>query len=192
MNTSPVILSSSLKSHVATHVFYIVGIAFMVLCGRIWLQEHDARMATDAKLAVSQKQEQALQAQITQLNAQAAVKVAAVKKQVAAIKTTPQAIAAIPSLSSLPLMERAIPAIPDAVAVNAVALAQELGECKEAEINLGACEQTNTRMAEIHTEDQQQIMVLRKKPKFWRRVGSTIKSGSIFISIGVVIAKVLL
>lgn len=179
-------------SHLAIHVFYVTLAAVFLLLAHAWLQEHDARLQATAEVKVSVQREQVLQKQIASLQADAARKVQAIHVRIAKIKTAPQAIAAIPELSNLPLHAALIPSMPESVSVDAVALAQELGECKVTRIELDSCQEQSKAKDGIITEGKTQIAILTKRPSFWRRVGSQVKSGSIFISVGIVLAKVVL
>lgn len=196
MSTTPVTpvvkVPTLVTSHTALHVFYGAIIIILGVMAHVWLQEHDARVVAEQTIKVSQQHEKDLEAQISTLSSVAESQKRVIQVQVAAVKTVPQAIAAIPTLSDLPLNARPIPSMPDDVAVNAVALTQELGACRQDRIDLGACQKTIVLKDEIHGEDQKQITALKEKPKFWKRVKGDLRNGSILIGIGALLAKVLL
>lgn len=192
MSASPAPIAANLptKSSVGIHIFYLVGIALLALAAHQWLQEHDARMQIAGDLKVSQKTEATLQEQIKSLHDASTKQATQVRTIVKTIKTPAQAIAAMPSLEPLPLHERAIPSMPSQVAVDAVALAQTLGECKAEAIELGSCKKELALQGDVHAEDQKQIALLKKKPSFFHRLMGTVKNDGIFIVVGILLKVV--
>lgn len=192
MSTTPVTPKLTLPSHTGIHLFYLALVIVLGVMAHVWLSEHDERLLAEQTVKVSKQHEADLEAQLKALSSVTAAQVKAVQAKVATVKTVPQAIAAIPELSNLPLNARPIPSMPDDVAVNAVALTQELGACRTDRIELGSCQQAIVLKDGIIAEEKTQIAALTAKPKFWHRVGSKLKNGSILISIGILVGKVLL
>jgi hypothetical protein len=102
------------------------------------------------------------------------------------VKTPAQAIAAIPDVSSLPLNTR--PAADGGVTVDAVPLFQELAQCKEDAVALASCKQVDAQKDQIISEQKTEIVALKKKPSFWKRVKSTAKAVGIGIGIGALLS----
>lgn len=164
-----------LRTYAKTHLFYIILIVGGVVSFRVWLQEHDARVAADA--AVKQ-----LQTQVVTVQAQAAQKVEVVK-QVVTKATTPTAVAAVlPSLTNLPLAPEPVLGDPTALQVEAVPLVQLAGDDKETHIQLEACQQVNDLK-------DKQIGELKKKPKFLSRVKHVAEAVGVGIAVGFILAK---
>lgn len=166
-----------------THLFYVILIVVGLLAFRGWLQEHDARLASDQTVKVAEAKVADLQQQIVAVNAAAAKQVQVVVKQIEAVKTPAQAITAIPTLSDLPLNSRPAVDSPTAVTVDAIPLAQELAECRVTKINLDACTANLGNETAIVTQKQLQIVALQK-PSFWKRVTGTLKTVGIGAAIG--------
>jgi len=161
-------------AYAKTHVFYIIIIAVGLIAFRSWLQEHDARVLAEQTV----KQQQSLIADITQ---QAAQKVRVVTKVVHDAVTPTQVVAAIPSLTGLPLATREIPGDPVNVTVAAQPLIQLAGDDKTARIQLEACQQ-------IGEAKDKQIEALKKKPAFWKRVEGTLKAVGVGVGIGLLLS----
>ena len=161
-----------LKTYAMTHLGYIAIIAIALLAFHSWISEHDARLLADAKV-------QNLEQQIATTNALAQKQIQVVTKIVHDTKTVPQAIVAIPQLTSVPLNPQPAPNT-DQVSVDAIPLVQVLGQGKSDGIALAAC-QSNEKA------DQQIIAELKKPKSFWKRLGGTLKVVGVGIGIGAVI-----
>lgn len=155
-------------NYLKTHLFYVVLIVVGLICGRVWLQEHDARVLAEQQIKVSEATVKTLQAQIVDTQAQADKTIATIKAKVIIVKTPAQAIAAIPEVSSLPLNSR--PAPDGGVTVDAVPLFQELAQCKEDAVQLNACTVESKKKDEIIGQKDLEITALKKKPGFWTRL----------------------
>ena len=184
---------------VKPHLIYWVLIAVGLVGFRSWLIEHDNRLLATAETQAIKTQVTQLQADKTQLqdaikqiSATSAATIAALKLQATKITTPQQAVIAIPDVSQLPIHSR--PAVDNAmqVSVDAVPLYQELNQCRQDQVALGACQA-------IHDKDQQlilnsgnlvklkdeEIAVLKKPQGFWKRFTGTIKQVGIGIGIGI-------
>ena len=167
-----------LKQYLSTHVFYMVLIAIAVLCARAWLQEHDARILAEQEIHKSEQQVAGLEKQIASNDSAAAKQVAGIQVLQRKTHTAEQAIAAIPDVSELPLNTRVGPSS-GTVIVDAVPLFQELAHCKQDAIELAACQADYKTEVEIVAQKDAQIAALKKKPRFWKRVGSALKTAAI-------------
>jgi hypothetical protein len=167
-----------LKQYLSTHVFYVVVIAVALLCGRAWLQEHDARVLAEQQIKQSEQQVEGLQKQIQVTDAAAQQQISTLRALTAKTKTPQQAIAAIPSLSDVPLNSRPGPTS-STVVVDAVPLFQELAQCKQDAVELNACQSDYKAEVAIAAQKDDEIKTLKKKPRFWKRLVSTLKTALI-------------
>lgn len=176
----------NIKQFLGTHIFYIVLIAVGLLFWRSWLQEHDARLLAEEEIKKSEQQVEGLQKQIVTNDAAAAKQISSLHALRQQTKTPQQAIAAIPSVSSLPLNTREGPSLGTAI-VDVVPLFQELTQCKEDAIDLQACRSNYQLQTDVVAQKDLQIAALKKKPRFWKRVLSTLKTAAIGAAAGEVL-----
>lgn len=193
MATAPSVLKptvpTAIPSWLKTHVFYIVLIAVGLVFGHSWLVEHDNRLATQQELKVSQAKIQDLTTQIAAIQAQAQKQVVAVQAVVASVKTPAQAIAAIPSMTDIPLNARISPLDTTSISVEALPFTQLLGQCKIDAVQLAACTATNTAKDAIISEQKADIVQLKKPQGFWKRTATVLKSVGIGIGIGALLGS---
>lgn len=176
-------------NYIKTHLFYILMIAGLVVAGRVWLSEHDARVAAEVTVKADEAQSKVLQGSIDELkksivdnDSRAAADRAALQHALAAVKTAPQAIAAIPSVSDLALNTRPSIDNPTQVSVDAVPLYQELNQCRQNSVSLGACQSDlasekaieEKEVAKVVLKDDE-IKTLKKKPNFLHRLWGVTK-----------------
>jgi hypothetical protein len=187
MSTTPT--SVTLSSFVLSHAIWIVALAVALLIGHTAIQEHDARVLADAQIKTAQATIQNLQSQIATTNAQAAASVRKVSTFVRNVSTPAQAVPAIPELTNMPLQARPAVDNPAQVSVDAIPLVQLLGQAKEDEINLGACQADLKSETAIAQQKDQQIAALKKKPKFWTRVRKDLEIVGVGVVTGLVLAE---
>lgn len=167
-----------LKQYLSTHVFYIVVIAIALPCARAWLAEHDARLLAEQEIRSSEQKVQDLQKQIASTDAAAAKQVATLELLERKTKTPAQALAAIPDVSELQLNTRVGPTGETAV-VDVVPLFQDLAHCKQDSVELQACKDDYKAEVAIAGQKDEEISALKKKPRFWKRVASALKTAAI-------------
>lgn len=172
-----------------THLFYIVLIVGGVLSFRVWLSEHDARVQAENAVKQAQVTVASLQKQIDSIPPQTAAKVQVVTKVVHDAVTPSQVVAAVPTLTDVPLATRAIPGNTVDVEVAAVPLVTVLGEFKTAQIELGACQQTDALKDKQLAAKDTEIAALKKKPKFFKRVEHAAEAIGVGVAIGVLLVK---
>lgn len=160
-------------SQIKTHFTYVAIILIGVVCGRLWLKEHDVRVLAEQQVKVSE-------AQIKTLQAQAVTQVAALHTHVVAVKTVPQAIAEIPELTNLPINARAVPDSRVDVTVAWQPLLASLEHGKECDIQL-------TAETAIVAQKNVEITSLKKKPSFFSRVRHVAEAVGVGIAIGALI-----
>jgi hypothetical protein len=175
-----------LKQYFSTHLFYVVTIVLAIVFLRAWLQEHDARLLADLQVKASEAAVVNLEKQIEANNAAAKQQISDLRTLMQKTKTPAQAIAAIPSLSDLPINTRVGPT-PGTAIVDVVPLFQELAQCKETAIELAACQADYKAETAIAAKKDEQIQALKKKPGFWKRIASTLKTAVIGAAAGEVI-----
>lgn len=181
-------MSLDWKHWALSHAVWIAAIAVALVMGHSMLAEHDARLQADAQIKISESQVKDLQAQIVATNAAAAQKVQTVVKIVHDVATPIQAVAAIPQLTNVPLNARVSPDNPAQISVDAVAFIGLLGQAKTDAINLAACTDNLTNQTAITAAKQIEILALKKKPAFWKRVEGTAKAVGIGIGVGLLIS----
>lgn len=174
-----------LKAYAKTHLFYIILIAVGVVSFRVWLSEHDARIAADNAVKKALFINEGLQKQIDAIPAQLHAQVQVVTKVVHDAITPSQVVAAIPSLTDIPLATRAIPGNQVDVEVAAQPLMQLVGELKTSQIELGGCQQGSV------LKDQQivqlQVAVKASKPKFMARLKHVAEAVGVGVMIGMLL-----
>ena len=174
---------------ILTHLIWIVLVGSIYVGGHMWLQEHDQRTAADAALKASQSTILGLQQQIATTDSQAAQKVQTIVKVVHDAQTPAQVVAALPQFPDLPVLgARTVPGDPVDVEVAAQPLMDLIGRYETVVTNLNACQADFTTQKAIDVQKDTQIAILRKKPKFWHRVGSAAKLIGIGIGIGAIVA----
>lgn len=181
------------KHWLLTHLIYVVIIVAMVVGFRSWRTEHDARLAAEKSIAVSQQVVKSLQDQITQRDAVSAKQVQTIVKVVHDVQTPQQAAQALPSVLSAPLPTAVVPQgsgdwlVPKA---DVLPLFAQLGDDKICRAELTTASADLVSEKAITTQLNGQIAILKKKPSFWHRVGSTMKKVGIGVGIGIGIAAV--
>lgn len=176
------------KHWALSHAVWIAAIAIALVMGHSLLAEHDARLLADAQIKVSETQIKDLQAQIVQTNAAAAAKVQVITKIVHDVQTAPQAVAAVPQLTDVALNARVTPDNPAQIAVDAIPFVNLLAQAKTDSIKLAACTDNLKSETAIVAQKDVQIVALKKKPAFWKRVEGTAKAVGIGVGIGFLLA----
>jgi hypothetical protein len=173
-----------------SHAIWVVAVVVAIILGHSWIAEHDARIQADAQIKVSEATIKTLEEHQATTDAAAAQKVQTIVKVVHDAVTPPQVITALPQIDTqiaAALSARVAPDNPAAVEVNATALVQVVGDLKTSQIQLGACQSNLADEKAIVTQKDTEIVALKKKPRFWKRVGGVAKAVGIGIGIGVVI-----
>lgn len=179
-----------MKIHAAYLSLILIAAAASWLSFRAWLTEHDGRVRAELVGQQAAADIKNLQSSIAELkqtmagnDARAAADKEVLAKALAAVQTPAQALAAIPDVSSLPLASRPAVDNPAQVSVDAVPLYQELNQCRQNSVALGACQQDlaseqsieQKQASELKDKDAQ-IAALKARPKFWSRVKHELKT----------------
>ena len=183
-----------LKTAARAHVRALVITGVVLIAGRSWLAEHDARLTADGAVKTAQLAITDLQKQQTAVAQTAKVEVIQLREAAAQVKTTPEAIAALPSVTpdatdtnpAPALNAEALPDAPGKVSVDAVPLYQDLNVCKQNAVSLNACTLELGLQKQIDTQKDVEIVALKKKPGFWHRVKETAITVGIGAGIGAV------
>ena len=174
---------------IKTHAVYIALIAGLLFFARVWLSEHDARVAAENTIKQSQGLVKSLQDQIAATNAQAATKVQTVVKIVHDAATPAQIVSAVPRLTDAPFNTRVATDNPLQVSVDALPFVALLGQAKEDAINLAACKADLSSETAIASQKDTQIAALKKKPKFLIRVKHVAEAVGVGIAIGLFLGQ---
>lgn len=173
------------KIHLAYLVLFAVASVSSYLVFTSWRAEHDARLVSEVKVRAAEDLVKSLQQQMQDRDAAAAQQISDLRKLAAAVRTPAQAIAAIPqvsaALTSVPLNPAAVVGEPDKVSVDAIPLYQELSACREQSITLGTCQADLKDTQAVVAQKDVEIVVLKKKPGFWKRIKSHGKTGVVFV-----------
>jgi hypothetical protein len=178
-----------LKTYAHTHIFYIILIVISVLSFRVWLQEHDARVTADNVAKQQEVLVADLKKQIEVTQTQAVQEVEVVKQVVAKAKTPSDVVAILPKLTSLPLNTQPVPQDYLKLEVDALPLLQLAGDDKTANTELVACQQVSVLKDQQLTAKDTEIASLKKKPKFFKRMGGALKAVGVGVGIGVLLAS---
>lgn len=172
---------------ILSHLVWVIAIAVALVLGHSYVVEHDARLLADAQIKVSEANIKNLTDQIAATNAAAAQKVQIITKIVHDVATPTQAVAAIPQLTDVPLNPRVAPDNPAQVSVDALPLVNLLGQAKIDKTNLDACQSDLKNTEAIADAKQTEIVALKKKPAFWKRVTGVAKAVGIGVGIGLLL-----
>jgi hypothetical protein len=158
------------KEWAAQHVKALAIAGALVFAGRIYLQDHDARLKADETVKTAQATIDGLQKQAQAVQAVAARKVVILQKEAATVKTGPQALEHLPELDMPELRPEPMPD-PERVSVQVVPLYQDLNACKQCSIELEATKQALELQTAISKEKDTEITALKRKPSFLKRLG---------------------
>ena|SRR5208282_5078218 len=170
-----------------THLVWIIALAVGFYGFTQWRYEHDNSAAKAAQLQVAQANIANLQAQIVANDNQAAQKVQVITRIVHDAQTPAQVVAAIPTLTDIPLNARTIPNDPVDVEVAAVPLIDLIGRFAADETNLTACRSDLTAEKAIVVQQQTEIIILKRKPPLKQRLIHAAKVGGTILGIGILI-----
>lgn len=181
------------KHFLLSHLVWIIALTVALVVGHAALQEHDARMAADARVKADEATVATLQSQIAVNNAAAVSQKQIVIKEVQAAKTPVQIIASVPTLTSdviaQQLQPRIAPDDPKAIEVQAVPFVDLLGEYKKTTIDLATCQSNLTNETAIATQKQDEVAALKKKkPALWKRIFGSAKAFGVGVGVGIAIA----
>ena len=181
------------KHFVLSHLIWIALAAGLLVGFRSWRAEHDARLAAEKSIAVSQATVKSLQDQITQRDAASAKQVQTIVKVVHDVQTPQQAVAALPQVVTAPLPAPVVAGANGVVtipALDVLPLFAQLGDDKICRAELTTANADLVTEKAINTQLTGQIAILKKKPSFFHRLGSTMKKVGIGVGIGIGIAAV--
>ncbi|HZP06752.1 MAG TPA: hypothetical protein VFB43_17770 [Terracidiphilus sp.] len=160
-----------LKANAGKHVEALVIAVALVFGGRLYLQEHDARMQADAQVKAAQTAIDSLQKQQTAVQTQAAKEVVVLQERAASVQTAPQAVQALQSDPQVKAVLPDLAALPDSpnVSVNSLDLFKGANQCEQCAVNLAAEQKQLDLQKQIDVQKDTEIAALRKKPSFLHR-----------------------
>lgn len=173
-----------LKGSAAKHALGIAVAVIVVIAGMSWLRDHDARILADATVKASQANVATLEQRIQDVQKEGQAQIAKLQEQRKEVKTPAQALAALPSVSDIPLQPVPLPDDPSKVSVDALPLFQTLNECKQCSSKLATAEATAEAKDAIITEKDVQITALKKKRGFWKTFEHTAEAVGIGVAVG--------
>jgi hypothetical protein len=186
-------MTLDIKHFILSHLIWVALAAGLFVGFRSWRAEHDARLAAEKSIAVSQQQVKSLQDQITQRDAASAKQVQIITKVVHDTTSPQQAAANLQSVVSTPLPAPVTVTqqqgwlVP---AADVLPIFQQIADDNICREQLATTTKDLSDERAITTQLNGQIAILRKKPSFWHRVGSTMKKVGIGVGIGIAVAAV--
>lgn len=182
----------NLSTFILSHMLWIIAIGVGLIGYHSWLVEHDQRIAAQAAITSAESQVKTLEQEIQQRDQQTAQAVAPIVKIIHDTVTVPQAIAALPQVVNQPLPAPVLPAPNNAVIIpepDIIPLFDQVADDKVCRQLLTTSQADFLTETSIVTQKNAEIVALKKKPKFWSRVKSTLKVLGIGAAIGVGVAK---
>jgi hypothetical protein len=180
----------SLSTFVLSHLPWVVLMGALVVGFYSWRGEHDARILAEATIKASQAQITTLQEQIVARDKATTAQVAPIVQIIHDTTTTQQAAAALPKVLTQPLPTPIIPQADNSVVVpqpDVIPLFDQVADDSVCRALLTTAQADLTDTKGIVVQQTTEIVALKKKPSFWKRVGSTVKTVGIGIGIGVVL-----
>lgn len=178
-------METKIWTYLRTHLFYVVLIGVSLLFFHSWLVEHDNKLLAQQQLKISELRVQDLAQQNQAIKEAAQRQVVVVQKTVAAVKTPTDAVAVIPTLTTVPIQPQLDTAHPNLIEVDPIALVKELGQCKQDSIQLDACTKESANKDAIIVEKDTEIKALKKPQGFWKRLKGTTKVFGIGVGVGI-------
>ena len=163
------------------HLPWVIIVIALVAGGHYWQIEHDARVVAEVQAKQSEAAIKTLQQQITDNDNEAQEKIATLQQIVKQVKTPPEVVAALPQVlpQPLPVAPKDFIVQPDQSilipAPDVLPLFQDLAAGKQATIELAQCQVDLKAETGIVNQKQDEIVALKKKPRFWKRVGHDLK-----------------
>ena len=160
------------------HLPWVIIVIALVAGGHYWRIEHDARVVAEAQAKQSEAAIKTLQQQIADNDARAQEQIATLQQIVKQVKTPVQVVAALPQVLPQPLPVAPIVQPDQSILIPApdvLPLFQDLAAGKQATIELAQCQVDLKAETGIVNQKQDEIVALKKKPRFWKRVGHDLK-----------------
>jgi hypothetical protein len=162
-----------LKALAGQHVPALIVAAVIVFGGRLWLQDHDARLRAESTVKQAEEAVRGLQAQQMAIQKTTATKLVVLHDKAISVDTPSKAIQATtetaPELAAVPLPD------PERVSVKAEPLYQDLNEAAQNKVKLDGCEDSLSLQKQITAEKDKEVIAERKKPTFLHRLGKAAK-----------------
>lgn len=163
-----------LKANAGKHVESLVIAGALLFGGRMWIQDHDARLQADAAVKTAEANVKALQAQQVKVVKDTQTKVVVLQQKSAAVDTPVKAVAALPEAAP-ELKAEPLPDTPDKVAVDALPLFKDINQGQQCAVELQGCQAALTLQKSIDGEKDTEVKAEAKKPGFFHRLGKGLK-----------------
>jgi hypothetical protein len=163
-----------LKANAAKHIEALVIAGALIFAGRMWLQEHDARLNADLHVQQAEDSISKLLVEQDHVEKNTQTKVVILRDKLAEVDTPAKAIVAIPEQAP-ELKAEPLPDAPDMVAVKAVPLFKDLNKGQQCAVELEGCQQSLALQKAIDVERVQEVKAEGKKPGFFKRLGHAAK-----------------
>lgn len=184
--------SLDIKHFLLSHLVWVVGLAVALVAYHSWIGEHDARMFAVQEQRAADAQVKTLQQQIIDRDKQATVQVAPIVKIIHDVQTVPQAIQALPTVTTQPLPLPVLPAPSGGITIpepDVLPLFDQVADDKVCRSLLATANSDLSDTRGIVKERDNEIKVLRKPKSFWSRTKSTLKIIGIGVGIGVALGS---
>lgn len=180
-----------LETYAKTHLFYIILIVVGVVAFNSWRQEHDARLLADQKVSQNAQLVKSLEDGIASRDSALAAAVKPIQVVVAAAKTPQQVVEAVPKIAPELAPSLDVKAV-DAthVQVDSQGFIGLLGKYETLSKEEAACQADYADEQRKTAALTDSVKELKKKPRFWKRVGGTIKQVALGIAAGFILAEV--
>jgi hypothetical protein len=161
------------KEYAKQHLPALAVAAVIVFGGRMWLQDHDARLKAESTVKQAEEAVRGLQARQTAIQKTTASRLVVLHDKAVQVDTPAKAIQATAETAP----ELAATALPDAerVSVKAEPLYQDLNKAAQDRVSLAGCEDSLALQKAITAEKDKEVIAERKKPTFLRRLGKAAK-----------------
>ena len=185
-------MTLDIKHFVLSHLIWVGIVAASLIGFYSWKGEHDARIQAEATIKVAQGQIATLNQSIADRDKVAAQQIAPIVKIIHDTVTVPQAVANLPQVVNAPLPAPVIIQPNNSVLIpepDVLPLFNQVADDKVCRIQLDTATKDLTDTKAIVAEQSTEIVALKKKPSFWHRALTTVKTVGIGIGIGVAIAR---
>ena len=176
-----------------THAVYI-GIGIAVFVGyREWRAEFTARIIAEQQMKINEAQVKSLQQAISDRDKAAAVQVAPIVKIIHDVQTPAQAVAALPQVVNTPLPQPVQIQPNNSVLIpepDVLPIFNQVADDKVCRIQLDTATKDLTDTKNIVVQKDAEIVVLKKKPSFFKRVTGVAKAVGIGVGIGLLLGHV--
>jgi hypothetical protein len=162
------------KAQLKEHVPALAIAGVLVFGGRMWIIDHDARIAADAAVKSAEARVKDLQANQAANTKTADTRVIVLQQKAAAIDTPAKAIAALPEAAP-EIKPEPLPDAPERVSVLSEPLYQDLNKAAQDKARLSECTDNLALQKQIDQAKDAEVIAEKRKPSFLHRLGKGLK-----------------